>query len=93
MEKSEFETLMLAISGLKVDLTSKIEKEVGGLRGEINGLRGEVNDLRGEVNDLRNEMTAGFAEIRKDIKAIREQTADTVVRVTALEKRTEVPSA
>jgi hypothetical protein len=76
MEKTEFQTLMLAITGLDTQVT---------------GLRTEVKaDLAG----LDTKMTQGFAridreffEVRKDLKAIREQTALNCEKIAVLKER------
>ncbi len=62
METSQFETLMLAITGLRTEMKS-------------------------EFSRLEMKMDTGFTEVRKDIKAIREQVGQTHVEVTNLKSR------
>lgn len=47
-----------------------------------------VNDLKGEFNILKNEMHAGFASIRSELRAVRDELEDIKKRLTALEKCT-----
>jgi predicted nucleic acid-binding Zn-ribbon protein len=72
MESSQFETLILAITGLKSEFT---------------GLKSEVSGIKADLSRLETKMDTGFAEVRKDLKSIREQVALTHVDVTELKTR------
>jgi HAMP domain-containing protein len=52
--------------------------EVGELRGEVGELRGEVGELRGEIGNLRAEMREGLEEVRRQAKALIEETNETL---------------
>ena len=77
MEHSQFETLMLAIQGLRVEFKADLKSEIGSLRTE----------LKGDIAALRAEMNTRFDVVNKDIRTIREQTATTVMDVADLKVR------
>ncbi|MFL5813814.1 MAG: hypothetical protein ACJ763_09575 [Bdellovibrionia bacterium] len=62
MESKQFETLILAITGLR-------------------------NEMKSELRRIETKMDTGFADVRKDLKVIREQVAQTHVEDTSLKGR------
>ena len=85
VEAAHAKAIVHAINGAAGDPVSKEDfKELGGefrelrgdfkdLRDEFNGLRDEFNGLRDEFNGLRNEFNGLRAEVKADIKELRDE--------------------
>ena len=74
MESSQFETLMLAILGLKVDLKAEFNSKIDALD----------HKLSARIDGLDEKLSGRIDGLAKDLRAVREQTATTVVDVAAL---------
>ena len=80
MEKSQFEVLMMAISGLKSDVGAQIS----GLRDEMNA---QISGLRDEMTSRFNRVEKRLIAVEQDTKVIRGQTASTCETVADLSVR------
>ena len=83
MEPTQFEVLMLAITGLR----SEIKSEISGLRGEVSGIKGEVSGLKGEFRRLETKLDEGFAGVNTRLGRIEIKLDTTFVQVAKITER------
>lgn len=80
MERSEVETLILAISGLRGDMIARMD-----------GLRG---DLIARMDGMENRINARFDKVESNLEVVRKQTALNSEEITGLSARiSKFPSA
>ena len=96
MEKNEFELLILAITGLKSDITNelkrletKVDEGFAHTSSEFKRLETKVDEgfahTTAEFKRLEFRVDTGFTEVRKDLSIIRSQTANVTERLVKLE--------
>jgi archaellum component FlaC len=100
MEKSQFEVLMMAISGLRGEMNTRfdgmdkrfdaLEGRVGNLEVRFDKLEGRVGGLEGRFDKLEGrvgKIEECLTVVVRDLKAVREQTAGTHEAVMDLRVR------
>ena len=91
MESSQFETLILAMQGLKVDLKAEMVARDLKLSAKIDALdhklTARIDGLDQKLSGRIDGLDRKFGSLSQDVRAVREQTATTVVDAADLKVR------